>query len=180
MRRIGFVLLVTTCALAARGAHADAVRFAPTDVTTVFVIAKSENRNQVAYAILLDAQCAPRGNAPVLAYWQNHERGLPATEPLAAHEHGAYGLASQSVTARGANGGSVRVALRALPSRTITIETSKQGERCVASATLAIGGTPARLTSVYAQLKWPFGVEYLMLNGTAIAGGQAVREKIAR
>ena len=173
-------MLVTTCALAARGAHADAVRFAPADVASVFVIAKSENKNQVAYAVLLDAQCAPRGSTPVLAYWQNREPGLPATEPLAAHEQGAYGIASQMVTARGASGGSVRVALRALPSRTITIETSRQGDRCVASATLPIAGTPARLTSVYAQLKWPFGVEYLMLNGSAITGGQAVREKIAR
>jgi hypothetical protein len=179
MRRIGVALLAATMMVAAGAARAD-VQLGPRDVAAVFVIAKSENRNQVAYAIQLDEQCAPRGQAPVIAYWQNREKGLPATEPLAAHERGAYGLASQSVMTRGASGVSVRVALRALPSRTILIESSKQGDRCVATATLAISGKPAHLQSVFAQISWPFGVDYLLLNGTAIAGGQALREKISR
>jgi hypothetical protein len=50
---------------------------------------------------------------------------------------------------------------------------------CTATASLVIAGVPAVLTSIHAQLRWPFGVEYLLLSGRAVSDGRAVAEKIA-
>jgi hypothetical protein len=41
-----------------------------------------------------------------------------------------------------------------------------------------IGGTAAALTSVFVQLRWPFGVDYLELSGRAITDGRVVRERL--
>jgi hypothetical protein len=106
------------------------------------------------------------------------ERGPLATEPLLPLEVGAYGVGEQRVLARGESGGQVSVRLRALSSRTITIDSRPAGEACVAAASTYIAGTPAALTSVYAQLGWPFGVAYLMLSGRGLSDGREVRERI--
>jgi hypothetical protein len=44
---------------------------------------------------------------------------------------------------------------------------------------MAIGGTPASLRSVYAQLRWPFGVDHLVLSGRSLADGRAVEERVS-
>ena len=36
------------------------------------------------------------------------------------------------------------------------------------------------LTSVFAQLRWPFGVSFLLLSGRAQTDGHALRERVAR
>jgi hypothetical protein len=149
------------------------------DVATVFHVAKSENRNQVHYGVHLDAACSPVGAAPVFAYWRMLERGPLATEPLLSREVGAYGVAEPQVVERGADGGRVTLRLRALPSRPITIETRARDGVCEATATMAIGGAAASLRSVYAQLRWPFGVDHLVLSGRSLANGKAVEERVA-
>ncbi|HEY3819580.1 MAG TPA: DUF4833 domain-containing protein [Polyangiaceae bacterium] len=149
------------------------------DVASVFLVAKSENRNQVHYGVRLDAACAPVGAAPVFAYWRMLEQGPRATEPLLARELGAYGLAEQRVVERGAEGGRVTLRLRALPARAIAIETRSRGGACEATATTVIGGEPASLWSVYAQLRWPFGVDHLTLSGRALRDGRVVEERVA-
>jgi hypothetical protein len=148
------------------------------DVASVFFVAKSENRNQVHYGVHLDEACAPVGRAPVFAYWRMLEHGPLATEALLPLEAPAYGVAEQRVLAHGPTGGQVAVSLRALPARTIVITTRSQGDSCVAGATTTIGGTPAALASVYAQLSWPFGVAYLTLAGRELSDGREVREQV--
>lgn len=149
------------------------------DVVSLFFIAKSENRNQVHYGVHLDASCAPVGPAPVFGYWRMLEHGPTATEPLLAREVRAYGFAGERVMAREAQGGRVLVLLAALAQRPIVVETLASGSTCVATATTAIGGVPAALGSVFAQLRWPFGVDSLTLTGRALADGHVVRERVA-
>jgi len=148
------------------------------DVRSVFFIAKSENANQVHYGVRLDEACAPVAPSPVFAYWRMLERGPLATEPLLSREIRAYGFAEQRVVARDEHGGRARVTLNALPSRPIFIDSSGSAGSCVAGATTSIDGVQAALTSVFAQLRWPFGVDYLMLRGHALAGGRALQEKL--
>jgi hypothetical protein len=145
---------------------------------SVFFIAKSENRNEVHYGVALDASCRPAGKAPVFAYWRMRERSPWATEPLLAREQPAYGIASQRVTSREDGSGRVVVTLNAMPNRPIAIDTVDDGHGCSASATAFIAGTPATLTRVFVQLRWPWGVDYLMLSGLA-SDGRPVKERLA-
>ncbi len=148
------------------------------DVRSVFFIAKSENKNQVHYGVHVDPSCAPVGVAPVFGYWRMFEHGPAATEPLLARETRAYGFAGERVLAKDPGGGRVLVTLSALEKRPIVVETYASGNACVATATTAIGGVPASLNNVFAQLRWPFGVDSLTLSGRALADGHAVRERI--
>ena len=163
--------LVFAAALVATVVHGAA----PHDVGTVFFVAKSENRNQVHYGIHLDAACAPEGASPVFAYWRMLERGPLATEPLLSREVRAYGVRDQRVL----TGGRIEIRLNALPQRPIVIESAARGDTCETSASTTIDGVPASLANVYAQLRWPVGVEYLMLSGRARGDGRAVRERVA-
>jgi hypothetical protein len=150
------------------------------DVPTVFFVAKSENKNQVHYGVRVGADCAPAGTAPVFAYWRMLEKGPGATEPLLAVEVPAYGVASQRVTSVGPSGGTALVSLRAMPDRPILVSTRPQGGSCVAVAETQIAGAPAVLTRVFVQLRWPFGVESLTLDGYAKSDGHPLRERMTR
>ena len=147
-------------------------------VRSVFFVAKSENRNQVHYGVALDGSCTPVGAAPVFAYWRMRERGPLATEPLLSREVPAYGVAEPQQVERGEMGGRVIFRLNALPRRAIAIDAAADGPACIATARAVIGGTAAALTSVFVQLRWPFGVDYLELSGRAIQDGRVVRERL--
>jgi hypothetical protein len=147
-------------------------------VSSAFFVAKSENRNQVHYGVHVDSACRPVGAAPVFAYWRMLEHGPTATEPLLSREVPAYGLADQRVVEVGTDGGHATVRLRALGNRAVDVATSSREGVCVAAATTTIAGQPAALASVYAQLKWPFGVDYLLLSGRALSDGHPVRERL--
>lgn len=147
-------------------------------VSSAFFIAKSENRNQVHYGVHVDSACRPIGAAPVFAYWRMLEHGPTATEPLLSREIPAYGLADQRVVEVGTDGGRATVRLRALGNRTIDVVTSSHDGVCVATATTTINGHPAALSNVFAQLKWPWGVDYLLLSGRALSDGHLVRERL--
>ncbi len=151
----------------------------PVQSLELFTIAKSENKNQVQYAVRVDGECAPLGPAPIFAYWKMLERGPTQTEPLLAREEPAYGVASQAVSARRVEGGRVHLVLRATPSRPIDVDLWRDSDgACHAAPVTTIDGAPARLFNVYARLKWPFGVDYLLLQGWSLDGARAVREKI--
>jgi hypothetical protein len=169
------ILLAPLCAVAA---HGEVPRFGAHDVPSVFFVSKSENKNQVHYGIRLDERCAPRGERPVVAYWKMLERGPNDTDELLAHEAPAYGIAQQRVTARDAGGGSVRLTLRAISGRAIEVATKKVDGKCTATASVAIAGAPALLHRVHAQIKWPFGVDRLVVSGVS-SGGGAISETIA-
>jgi hypothetical protein len=149
------------------------------DVPSVFFVAKSENRNQVHYGIRLDERCAPVGEAPVYAYWRMLEHGPSAVEPLLSREVRAYGIAEQRVIERGPRVARTRVTLEALRSRPMVIESYRDGARCVARAVMPVGGAPAVLGDVFVQLRWPFGVAYLLVAGHSMQDGAAVSERVA-
>ena len=169
------LLALGSCATAAK---ADPPR--PGGVVPVFSIAKSENKNQVQYVVRLDDRCVPVGPSPVSAYWRMLEQGPAQTAPILAREVDAYGLSSQVVLGGDSNGGQVRAVLKALPSRPLTIDTSRGSDgKCRALATVSIAGAPAHLSDVYVHQTWD-GVDYLLLQGWSMDGSHVVREKIAR
>jgi hypothetical protein len=175
------VLALAACAAAAtsaRGASADDVHIGPNDVGQVFVVSKSENKNQVSYGIRLDERCMPVGPQPMFAFWKLYEDGPNAVADLLGVEQPAYGIAIQEVLAPNGASGRVRVTLRAIATRPIVVETSRVLGRCVATATLDVAGTRAKLAGVFAQLKWPIGVAYLDLIGNALSDGHVVKERI--
>ncbi len=148
-------------------------------VGSAFFIAKSENKNQVHYGVRVDDRCSPAGTEPVFAYWKMLELGPTATEPLLSREVPAYGIAEQRVVERTESGGRVVLRLRALGSRSIEVTTAARDGGCVATATTVIDGAPASLANVFAQLRWPFGVDYLLLQGRALDGGRLLRERLS-
>jgi hypothetical protein len=165
------------------GCRASAYADAPAPggkVIPLFTIAKSENKNQVQYSIRVDDHCAPAGAAPLSAYWRMLEHGPAATEPILPVEVQAYGLANQTIVSSNGNGGEVHAVLHALPSRPVTVVTSRAPDgSCRAVARVSIGGAAATLFNVYVRLKWD-GVDYLLLQGFAPEDAHVVREKIVK
>ncbi len=163
----------------ARPALSAPLVFGPRDVTSLFSISKSENKNEVVYAIHLDAQCSPVGDAPVFAFWRMHEKGPNVIEPLLPREERAYGIESQRVLSRGESGGRVEVTLRAVSSRPLVVETRAGTEgRCDAWPTLAISGEPAYLYNIYVKLG-ALHVDYLLLSGWAQDRRRVLQERMA-
>jgi hypothetical protein len=158
-----------------------AFSFAPTmadaDATTdlaLFSISKSENRNQVRYAVRVDSECRPVGEAPVHAYWQNLEQGPTNTSPLLWMEQRAYGLSSQQIE----SADQVRVRLRALPERAIVVHTARSGNSCVAQAATTVAALPVSMYNVHARLRRIFGVESITLSGRRLDNGAIVQETL--
>jgi hypothetical protein len=146
----------------------------------LFTISKSQNKNQVQYAIYVDERCVPLLDAPVFAYWRMLELGPTRVEPLLPRELSAYGPSSQLVTARGANGGQVRLVLRALQDRLIFVETGRAADgTCHAFARVTIGGSPAHLFNVYVKLTWHLSVDYVLLRGWSTDATHLLREKLS-
>ena len=176
---LSFLLALLAALLVVRVVRGGGVGGGPLVIQSVFFVEKSENKNQVHYGIRLDEACAPIGESPVFAYWRMLERGPLATEPLLSREVPAYGLKQQRVT-RDERGGRVLATLNAMPARSIAIESAPDEGTCTVRARTIIRGVPAALTSVFVQLKWPFGVDHLVLVGHAIKDGCLVRERISQ
>jgi Domain of unknown function (DUF4833) len=164
----------------ARPALSAPLVFGPHDFMSLFSISKSENKNEVVYGIHLDGQCSPVGESPVFAFWRMNEKGPAVIEPLLAREERAYGIERQRVISRGADGSSVEVTLKALPSRPIVIDTKPgAGGRCDAWPTIPISGESAYLYNVYVKLG-TLRVDYLLLSGWALDRRRVLHEQIAR
>ena len=143
------------------------------EIRSAFLISKSENKNQVHYAVRVDDGCLPAGAAPVEPYWRMLERSTWATERLLPRESRVYGIERQQVA-----GAHVTIALQALPSRPITITTSRDASgACTASSVVAINGRPAHLYNIHVALS-PFGVSHLLVTGWA-EDGSIVRERVS-
>ena len=146
---------------------------------SLFSISKSENRNQVVYAVRVDDACHPVGDAPVHAYWRMLEKGPVAMEPLLSREERAYGMVSQETALVAGTGDRVvRLRLRALPDRTIVVRTAKSSESCTATAVATVAATPVSLFNVHARLRMIFGLESLTLTGRATESGVVLRETL--
>jgi hypothetical protein len=169
-----FLLLGGFAMFATSGAAASPA----SELPSAFFISKSENKNQVHYAVALDQNCVPAGAAPVRPYWRLLEKSPTLTAPLLAREQRAYGLASQSVDLRWTSGGRISLVLEALPKRELTIVTGKDAKgACVASVYTVIQNQPAQLYAIHVVLKWS-GVDSLIIKGWARSDGHILREKL--
>jgi len=155
----------------------DIVQFGPADARSVFFIAKSQNRNQVHYGVRLNRDCNPVGSRPVFAYWRMFEN-QGALEPLLGTEAPAYGLDDAQEIVNTSDSSHIRVRLRAFRDRPLLVTITSKGVQCVAEASTTIAGVNAKLDSMYVRLKWPFGVDYVLLRGSRSADGHWVEERI--
>jgi len=149
----------------------------PRDVG-LFTISKSENKNQVQFALHVDEHCAPVGDAPVHAYWRMLEKGPSDVEPLLLHELPAYGIASQTIVSKGKTESAMTIVLRALPGRRLDIHTFTTPNGCAARAETIITGHQAVLYNAHATLRWPFGIDNILITGRSLADDTLVRETV--
>lgn len=169
--QVGLLGLVMTGSSLAFPGEAKAAQLC--ELPSVLSIEKSSNRNQVNYSALVDDACAPVGQAPVKPYWLMLERGPAATEPLSQSEERVLGVQNQAV-----DGNQVRISLRAMPDRTITIATQRGPDgRCASVAEMTIAGVEARVAGVWVKQKF-LGIDYVLLTGWA-EDGKVVRERVS-
>lgn len=169
------VLVVAMSSQRAGLASPSAASAAHVRTALLFSIAKSENKNQVQYAVRVNEQCEPLPGAPIFAYWRMLEAGPNRVAPLLSRELRAYGIARQSMS----DPGKVRVVLNALPSRPILVQSKRAPDgTCQASALISIAGSPAYLFNVYVKLKW-LGIDYLLLRGWSMDRTHIVTERLA-
>ena len=171
MRNLLLTLVAAGSVLAANPRPVDASQFG--EIPSALTIAKSSNKNEVAYAVAVDDACAPAGSAPVHPYWRMLEHGPNATEPLTSGEERAFGVEGQE-----RSGGSVRFVVRGLPTRPITVHTARGDKgRCDATSSMSIAGTDARVSNVFVKVGF-FGVKYMDLTGVAQTGA-VVHERVS-
>lgn len=138
----------------------------------LFHIAKSENRNQVHYAIVLDDKCLPASTSSVYAYWLMLEKGPTVIEGLLDREQQAYGIAYQNTF-----GNKVYFTLNAIPTRSITVETFSDKGVCSVRTSTTISGQPSILKSIYIDLWW-VTVKQITVYGNRISDGVAIQENL--
>lgn len=176
------MLLLTLTAFLAlpRMARADdPVQFGPHDVRSVFYVSKSENQNQVHYAIRLDAACRPVSEVPVFAYWRRLRSGVRVDEPLVGVGRRLYGASDEQEVHLGTAGGLVRMYVKAIKRVRIDIRIEKTAEGCKATPFTPIHGEPARLSYAFLQLsRFGLGVKYVELVGTRIRDNVDVSEQL--
>jgi hypothetical protein len=159
------------------GAESAPVRLPNASIKSVFHIEKSENRNQVHYAVTVDTRCRPHGKTPVSGYWREYEEGPQVVEALRDHQQRAYGVTPPSAITLSSDGGEVRLAMRALPDRTLLIATFRDGAACRARAYAKIKGQPAVLTSIFVEVGF-LTADYVILRGIRVSDGAAVQERV--
>ncbi|WP_375754345.1 DUF4833 domain-containing protein [Corallococcus exercitus] len=142
----------------------------PLPAQSAFFLTRSENRNQVHYALRLDEACRPVGTRPVQVYWRMLERGASEVEDLLEVEQPVYGLEDPQPVETTAEGWRVRVRLRAFPSRPIDITTARVDGKCQVQAWTKMGNSVARLEHVFVKTSWPFSVDFVRLDGVGQDG----------
>lgn len=175
-RRALPVLVLGSLLAFSRVSAGEGVSFGPDDTQSVLFIAKSQNKNQVHYGVHLDSHCNPVGSAPVFGYWRMLEqRGQ--VEPILEMEEPAYGVADGQTVLKNPGGTTIRVRLRAFAERPLAIVIKSSGGRCEAIAKSTISGIDAQLAWIYVKLRWPFGVEYMLVRGLD-GDGRLIDERI--
>ncbi len=160
-------------------AQAAGVAFGPHDVRSVFHVEKSENQNQVHYAIRLDRLCRPIDDNPVFAYWRRFKRGVRVDEPLEGLGRRVYGASDDQQVISHARGGYVNMYVRAVKQVPIDISVQQTNSGCQAVATTSIRGERARLSHAFLQLtRFGLGVSYIDVFGERLRDGARVRERL--
>lgn len=172
--------LAALALMSARAPVAQALpTFGPHDVESAFYVSKSENHNQVHYAVRLDAACHPDGARPVFGYWRRIRQGVRVDGPLDGLGTRYYGASDVQQVARTPEGGTVRMHVKALARLPIVITIVKREGRCVARATTTIAKGDALLHHAHLQLgRFGLTVRYIDLFGTRLSDGSAVKERI--
>ncbi|MBZ4330322.1 DUF4833 domain-containing protein [Corallococcus interemptor] len=170
LRNLTAVALTTVATLASAAG-------APLPAQSAFFLSRSENRNQVHYALRLDEACRPVGTHPVQVYWRMLERGPSEVEELLGVEQPVYGLEDPQQVEATDNGWRVRVRLRAFPSRPIDITAARVDGQCRLQAWTKLGDSVSRLEHVFVKTSWPFSVDFVRLDGVG-PDGQPVHELI--
>lgn len=147
-------------------------------VQSIFHIAKSENKNQVHYALKVDAACKPVGAQPIYGYWRELERGPKVTSPLLDHEQRAYGVNEPRSIKQLATSAEILVSLRAFPERPLIVQVFRVADRCATRTVTQIKGQSALLQSIYIDIGFLFSVNYAMLKGVRVQDGERVQEKV--
>jgi hypothetical protein len=152
-------------------AMAGEIHFGEHDVKTVFAIGKSDDGNQVQYALRLNKECQPVGNDPVFGYWREydrHERLLP----MSFLDGFGYGISKQKV-----RGSHVTITIKPAAKREIELVASQGPEgSCHAEAFTDVNGHRVRLTLIFLTLSGPFSVSKVELRGTDAESGAEVSE----
>jgi hypothetical protein len=170
------LMIVLALLAASPAAHANP-RFGASDIHTLFVIAKSDDRNEVHYGIHLAADCTPVGDEPIFAYWQQVEKGPNVVEDLNFLDRTVYGVKNQSVTKRAPDESKVLMTLKA-SDRVVAIIVKKRDGRCVSDAIATIAGQPGHLDRVFVHVAGLFRVDWLEIRGSS--GGKPVVERVNR
>jgi len=148
-------------------------------VTSIVLISKSDNQNQVHYGIRLDARCQPVGAGPVYAYWRMLERGPAVLEPLLAREEPLYGVRGtpQRVHTEDARS-TVQIRIGAIRDRVVEVRVWPTAGRCEAIAVTSIADLPAQVWNAHIATRWPAGVSHVLLQGWTLDTRRAVNETI--
>ncbi len=152
---------------------ADGVTFGPNDVQTVFAISKSDDRNQVQYALRLDERCQPVGKEPVFGYWREYERTPNRLLGLSWLDQFGYGIGRQQVS-----GERVVMTIKTAAARQIEVVATKREKGCAATAYTTISGKRATLSGIALKLSGPFSVESVTLSGLDPETHQPVSERV--
>ena len=174
---VACLLVLSTVATPA--ARAASVLFGPHDVRSVFHVAKSENKNQVHYALHLDAQCKPMGKRPVFAYWQRLREGKRVDDQLTGLGTTVYGASDeQTIIARSQGATGVEMFVKALKAVRINIEVQKTPQGCRAVPYVTILKQRARLSHAFLQLgAWGLTVKYVDVVGFRVSDGKRIAER---
>ena len=150
---------------------------APRDPKSIFLVAKSENKNQVHYGVRIDDACNVVGTAPLYGYWRMLEK-QGEIEPILSREVRAYGLDPIQRIEKNGDATTIYARMNAIPDRQLRVTVARTAGRCEAQASMSIAGSDANLNLIYIRLSWPFGVDYILLRGSRAADGRSVEEKI--
>ncbi len=179
LRALSPVFVACLLVLSASATRAASVLFGPHDVRSVFHVAKSENQNQVHYALHLDADCRPMGKRPVFAYWQRLREGKRIDDQLTGLGTTVYGASEEQKTiARGKGASSVEMFVKALKAVRISIEVQKTPQGCRAVPYATILKQRARLSHAFLQLgTWGLTVKYVDVVGFRVSDGRRIAER---
>jgi hypothetical protein len=174
---VGSLLLVLACLspFTRTAAAGEVVSFGAYDVRSMFYVAKSENQNQVHYAIRLDADCKPLKKQPVFAYWKRLRKGVRYDEPLLPPGTRLYGASDDQQVQLAKLGGQVKMYVKALKRLPIDISVAKVNGTCKATSIVTIKGEPAQLRYAYLQLgRLGLTVKYVDVIGYRLRDGAKV------
>ena len=149
----------------------------PRDPKSVFLVAKSENKNQVHYGVKLDDACNVVDNRPLYGYWRMLEN-KGEIEPILSREVRAYGIDPAQRVEKSGDVTTIYARMNAVPDRVLRVTVTRAAGKCEARAAMSIAGAEANLRLIYIRLSWPFGVDYILLRGSRMTDGRPIEEKI--